>query len=69
MNEKKNSNRLLVEKALGRIPLGSPRRGRVDSIQMDLIEIEWGDVNWIGLVLERGSLRAPVNAVLNFWVP
>jgi hypothetical protein len=35
----------------GRRPLGRPRRGWLDntSIRMDLVEVGWGDVDWIGL--------------------
>jgi hypothetical protein len=36
---------------------------------MDLVEVGWGDVDWIGLAQERGRWRALVNAVLNFQVP
>jgi hypothetical protein len=31
------------------IPLGRPRRRWVDNIRMDLGEVGWGDVDWIGL--------------------
>jgi hypothetical protein len=30
-------------------PLGRPRRRWVDNIGMDLGEMGWGDVDWIGL--------------------
>jgi hypothetical protein len=32
---------------------------------MDLEEVGWGDVDWIGLAKDRNSLRALVNLVLN----
>jgi hypothetical protein len=38
-----------VVKSEGRRPLGRPRRRLVDNIRMDLIEVEWNDVDWIGL--------------------
>jgi hypothetical protein len=30
-------------------PLGRPRRRWEDNIRMDLVEVGWGDVDWIGL--------------------
>jgi hypothetical protein len=47
--EKRNEYRLLVEKPEGKRPLGRPRRRWVDNIRMDLGEVGWGDVDWIGL--------------------
>jgi hypothetical protein len=34
----------------GRRPLGKPKRRWVDNINMDLEEIGWSSVDWIGLV-------------------
>jgi hypothetical protein len=45
MGEKRNSYMLLVGKPEGKRPLGRPRRRWIDNINMDLVEIEWGDVN------------------------
>jgi hypothetical protein len=36
---------------------------------MELGEIGWGGVDWIGMVPDRGKWRALVNAVINFRVP
>jgi hypothetical protein len=33
---------------------------------MDLGEVGWGDVDWIGLAKDRNRWRAVVNSVLNF---
>jgi hypothetical protein len=41
----------------------------VDNIKMDLLDIGWGDVDWIGLALDRDKWRALVNAVMNLRVP
>jgi hypothetical protein len=41
----------------------------VDNIKIDLLEIGWGGVDWIGLAQDRSKWRALVNAVMNFWVP
>jgi hypothetical protein len=49
MGEKRNAYRLLVGKPERKRPLGRPRRRWVDNIRMDLGEVGWGDVDWIGL--------------------
>jgi hypothetical protein len=53
MGAKMNAYRLLVGKPDGRRPLGRPRRRWVDNIRMDLEEVGWGDVDWIGLAQDR----------------
>jgi hypothetical protein len=42
-----------VGKPEGKRPLGRPRRRWVDNIMMDLLELKWGDVDWIGLAQDR----------------
>jgi hypothetical protein len=39
-----------------------------DNIRMDLGEVGWGDVDWIGLAQDRNRWRALVNSVLNLMV-
>jgi hypothetical protein len=67
MGEKRNTYRLLVGKPKGKRPLG--RQRWVDNIMTDLGEVEWSDVDWIGLAQDRNRWRALVNSVLNFQVP
>jgi hypothetical protein len=67
--EKRNTYRLLVGKPGGRRPLGRPIRRWLDTIRMDLVEVGWNDVDWIGLALDRERRRALVNSVLNLRVP
>jgi hypothetical protein len=69
MWEKRNAYRLSVGKSEGKSPLGRTRRRWVDNIRMDLGEVGWGDVDWIGLAKDRNRWRAVVNSVLNLWVP
>jgi hypothetical protein len=69
MGEKRNTYRLLVGKPEVRKPLGRPRRKWVDNVRMDLGEVGWGDVDWIGLAKDRNRWRALVNLVLNLRVP
>jgi hypothetical protein len=67
--EKGNAYRLLMGKPERKRPLGRPRRRWVDNIRMDLGEVGWGDVDWIGLAKDRNRWRALVNSVLNLRVP
>jgi hypothetical protein len=69
MGEKKNVYRLLVGKPEGKRPLGRPRHRWVDNIKMDLLDIGWGGVDWIGLAEDRDKWRALVNADMNLRVP
>jgi hypothetical protein len=41
----------------------------MDNIRMDLGEVGWGDVDWIGLAKDRNRWRVFVNSVLNLRVP
>jgi hypothetical protein len=63
--EKRNAYRLLV----GKRPLGRPRCRWVVNIRMDLGEVGWDDVDWIGLAKDRNRWRALVNSVMNLRVP
>jgi hypothetical protein len=65
MGEKRNTYRLLVGKPEGKRPLGRPKRRWVNNIRMDLAEVVWGYVDWIGLAQDRNRWRALVNSVLN----
>jgi hypothetical protein len=53
MVEERNAYRLLVGNPEGKRPLGRPRCRWVDNIRMDLGEVEWGDMDWIGLAQDR----------------
>jgi hypothetical protein len=64
MGDKRNAYRLLVGKPEGKRPLRRPRRRWVD-----LVEVAWGDVDWIGLAQDRDRWRALVNAVMNLRAP
>jgi hypothetical protein len=67
--EKRDAYRLKMGKPEGKRPLGRPRRRWVDNIRMDLVEVGWSDVDWIGLAKDRNRWRALVNSVLNLRVP
>jgi hypothetical protein len=67
--KKRNAYRLLVEKPEEKRPIGRAKRRWMDNIKMDLLEIGWGGVDWIGLAQDRDKWRALVNAVMNLRVP
>jgi hypothetical protein len=68
MREESNVYRLLVGNPEGKRLLGRPRLRWVD-IRMDLGEVGWNVVDWIGLAQDRNRRRAFVNSVLNLRVP
>jgi hypothetical protein len=41
----------------------------MDNIRIDLREVGWGDVDWIGLAKDRNRWITLVNSVLNLRVP
>jgi hypothetical protein len=69
MGDKRKEYRLLVGKSEGKRLPGRPRRRWVNNIRMDLGEVGWGDVDWIGLAQNRNRWRALVNSVLNLLFP
>jgi predicted small integral membrane protein len=62
-NNYRKAYRLLVGKPEGRRALGRPKRR-----WLDLVEVGWVDVDWIGLAQDRNRWRALVNSVLNLRV-
>ena len=69
MDEERGVYRVLVGKLEGRRPLGRLRRRWVDNIRMDLQEVGYGDMDWIGLAQDRDRWRTLVSAVMNPRVP
>jgi hypothetical protein len=68
MEEKSTACRLLVEKPEGKRLPGRPRRRWVDHIKMDLVDIGWDIMDWIGLAEDRYSWGDLVNAVMTLRV-
>jgi hypothetical protein len=57
MGEKRNAYRLLVGKPERRRRLRKPRRKWLDNIRMDLVEVGWGDVDWLRIGTDEELLR------------
>jgi len=49
--------------------LGRPRRRLEDNIKIDLQEVEWKWVDWIGLAQGRDRWRTLLSARMNVGVP
>ena len=69
MGEETGAYRVLVGKPEGKRPLGRPRRRWVDNIRMDLQEVGYGSVDWIGRTQDRDRWRTLVSTVMNLRVP
>ena len=69
MGEEREVYRVLLGKPEGRRPLGRPRRRWVDNIRMDLREVGYGYIGWIGLAQDRDRWWTLVSAVMNLRVP
>ena len=52
----------------GERPLGSRRRWE-ENIKLDLQEVGWGGMDWVGLGHDRNGWHALVNAVMNLLFP
>jgi hypothetical protein len=61
--------RILMGKPEGKRPLGRQRRRWMESIKIDLREIEWDGMDWIDVAQDRDQWRALVNTVKNLRVP
>ena len=69
MGEEREVYRVFLGKPEGRRPLGRPRHRWVDNIRMDLQEVGYGYMDWIGLTQDRDRGRTLVSAVMNLRVP
>jgi hypothetical protein len=55
----------LAENPEGKRTLGRLRHSWEDNIKMDIVQIRWGDMDWIDLAWDRGKWRALVNTIIN----
>jgi hypothetical protein len=69
MGDRGSTYRLMVGRPEGKRPLGRPKRRWVQSIKMELQEVELGGMDWIGLAQDRDRWLALVNAVMKLRVP
>jgi hypothetical protein len=70
MGEKRNVYTILVGKSEGKRLLGRPRRRWIDNnIKMDLLEVRFSVMDWIGLAQDRYRWRGLENSVMNIRAP
>jgi hypothetical protein len=69
MRENINVYRVSVGKPEGKRSLGRPRCRWVNNITIELREIEWGGMDWIGLAQYRYRWRTLLKMVTNLQVP
>jgi hypothetical protein len=58
-----------VGKPEGKRLLERPRRRLVDNIKLDLRDIEWDGVDWIGMAQDRDQWMYLFNRVMNLRPP
>jgi hypothetical protein len=69
MGKKTGEYRVLVGKPERQRPCGRPRLRWEDNIKIDLQEVRWVGMDWIGLAWDRDKWRALINVAMNLRVP
>jgi hypothetical protein len=69
MGDRRGAYRILVEYIERKRSLGRPRRRRLYHIKVNLQEVEYGGMDWIGLAQDWDRWQVFVIVVLNLWVP
>jgi hypothetical protein len=69
MGDSKGVYWVLVGKPEGKKPLGRPRHGWKDNINMDLQEVGCGGMEWIDLAQDKNMWQTLGNAVMNLQLP
>jgi hypothetical protein len=69
MGERKGAYRVLVGKAEGQRPHGSPRQIWEGNFEMDLQVLRWKGKDWIVLTQHRNNWQFVVNTIMNFQIP
>jgi len=69
MVEERGVYRVLLGKLEGRRSLGRPRGRWVNNIRMDLQDVAYEYMDWIGLAQDRDRWWTLVSAVMNLRVP
>jgi hypothetical protein len=67
--EKRTAYTILMGEPEGKIPLGRPRRKRVDNIEINVRELGWGGMEWIDLAQDSDRWTALVDTVMNLRIP
>jgi hypothetical protein len=65
MGDRRGAYRVFVVKPEGKRPFGRRRHRWKGNINMDLQEVGWESMDWIGLAQDRDRWTALINAVMN----
>jgi len=65
----RNACKILVGKPERERPLGIPKHRWEDNFRMDLMDVRWGDMDWIHLDQDRDQWQALVNIIMKLWIP
>jgi hypothetical protein len=68
MGDIRDAYRVSMDRSDGKRPLGRLRHRWEYYIMMDLQEVRWRSMDWIGLARDRNRLWVLVNVVMNFRV-
>jgi hypothetical protein len=68
MGEGRDMYRVLVGKPEGKRPMGRPTHRWEDNVNVDLLEVGCGGMDWIELAQDRARWWVLVNAVMNLQV-
>jgi hypothetical protein len=68
MGDRRGAYGVLVWRPDGKRPFKRPRRRWEDNIKIDLQEVGWGGMDWIGLTQDRDRWWALANTVTNLRV-
>jgi hypothetical protein len=69
LGERRGVYGVFVRKPEKKRLLGRSKHRWEDNIKMDLQEVEWEGIDWIGLAQDKDRWRALVNAVMKLRVP
>ena len=69
MGARRHASRVLTGRSEGKRPLGKPSSKCKDNIKMNLQEVGWISMDWIGLAEDMDRWWALVDMVRNLRVP
>ena len=69
MGDRRDAHKVLVGVPEGKRPLERRKHRWEDNMKMDLQQMRWGCMDWLGLAPDTDEWRAVLNAVMSLRVP